>query len=232
MTLIITHRKNVIFFIFSLIITGCFFAESSFAESASSALSNVDSAKSNVDSANSLLNTTKETTKNISEFSSKNTDTNDDPNGKAITPTPQNETIKEKPGSIIDRIFGRITSIQTYVQRDSNENSAILTEIVIVYKDELISQISSKTTKEWFTINSESIKNLRASKDIQIYKFELTPDSTSKNYLIDLNSGAITAFLFNRLKNNSNSLPIKINPYKNLKLSFFSLGFNYSQVSE
>jgi hypothetical protein len=194
--------------------------------------SGLDSVKSNVDTLNSTTSTAKETSKNISELSSKNADSNDDPKGKAAPATPPKGIPSQKPGGIFDRIFGRICSVQVNIQKEANNNSAILSELVIIYKAELFSQISSMTIKDWFTLNTQAIKTLRSSKDVQIYRFELTPDSAYTSYLIDLNSGAVGAFLFNRLTNNLNSFPIQLNPYKNLKVSFFSLGFNYSQESE
>ena len=194
--------------------------------------SGLDGVKSNIDTLNTTTSTAKETSKNISELSSKNTDPNDDPKGKAAPPPPSKGASPQKPGGFFDRIFGRVCSVQVNTQKEANNNSAILSELVIVYKTELFSQISSMTVKDWFTLNTQAIKTLRDSKDVQIYRFELTPDSAYTSYLIDLNSGAIGAFLFNRLTNNLNSFPIQLNPYKNLKLSFFSLGFNYSQESE
>lgn len=195
--------------------------------------SGLDSAKSNIDTVNSAASTAKETSKNITDLSSsKNTDSNDDPKGKAPPTVAPKEALFQKPGGLFDRIFGRVCSVQIYTQKEANNNSAVLSELAIVYKPELYSQIASITVKDWFTLNTQAIKTLRASKDVQIYRFELTPDSAYTKYLIDLNSGAIGAFLFNRLTNNLNSLPIQLNPYKNLKVSFFSLGFNYSQESE
>lgn len=194
--------------------------------------SGLDSMKLNVDTLNSTTSTAKDTSKNISEFTLKNTDSNDDPKGKASLPSPPNNSPPQKPGGIFDRIFGRICSVQINTQKEANNNSAILSELVIVYKAELFTQVSSMTIKDWFTLNTQAIKTLRMSKDIQIYRFELTPDSAYTAYLINLNSGAIGAFLFNRLTNNLNSYPVQLDPYKNLKISFFSLGFNYSQESE
>ncbi len=197
--------------------------------------SGLDPVKSNIDNVNSAASTAKETSKNITDLSSKNTDSNDDPKGKApptAAPKETNEALSQKPGGIFDRVFGRVCFVQINTQKEANNNSAVLSELVIVYKPELFSQIASMTVKDWFTLNAQAIKTLRASRDIQIYRFELTPDSAYTKYLIDLNSGAKGAFLFNRLTNNLNSLPIQLNPYKNLRVSFFSLGFNYSQESE
>lgn len=121
--------------------------------------------------------------------------------------------------------------MQINTQREANNNSSILSEIVIIYKPELYSQISSITVKDWFT-NTQAIIALKKSNDLQVYRFETTPDSLQSSYLIDVNSSAVGAFLFNRLSNNLNTYPVQINPYKDLKVSFFNLGFNYIQDSE
>lgn len=190
--------------------------------------SGLSSAKSNLDTATSTANTAKETSKSVSDFVS----SGDNPEGKsAPNVRPPNSNPPPKPGGLFDRIFGRVCSVQFKTQREANNNSSILSEIVIVYKAELFTQVSSITVKDWFT-NSQSIRELKKSNDMQIYRFETTPDSLSSSYLIDVNSSAVGAFLFNRLSNNTNSFPVSINPYKDLKVNFFSLGFNYIQESE
>jgi hypothetical protein len=191
--------------------------------------SGIDSIKGNVDTATSSANTAKETGNTVKEFIPKDSD---NPNGKSSPNSPPpNSNPPNKPGGIFDRIFGRICSVQINTQREANNNSSILTEIVIIYKPELFSQISSITVKDWFT-NTQTIKTLKKSNDMQIYRFEITPDSLQSSYLIDVNSSAVGAFLFNRLTNNLNTYPVQINPYKDLKVSFFNLGFNYLQDSE
>ncbi|APJ03202.1 hypothetical protein [Silvanigrella aquatica] len=196
------------------------------------AASSLDSAKSSLDSANSAASTAKETSKNISEFSAKAKSFDDDSGGKQPPAVPPKNLVAQKPGSFLERFFGKICSVQINIEKNANSNSAILSELVIIYKPELYSQISLIPIKDWFTFNADAIKTLRTSKDVQIYRFELTPDSNYSKYLIDINSNASGAFLFNRLSNNANAYPIQLNPYKNLKLNFFSLGFDYFQEME
>ena len=193
---------------------------------------NYEALKSTVESANSTTTTIKETSKNISDFPSSSATPTDDPKGKALPMPPPKETAFPKPGGIFDRIFGRVTSVQVNIDKEANNNSAILSELVIIYKPEFFKQISSLTVKEWFTLNNQSAKVLRSLKEVQVYRFELTPDFPYAEYLIDLNSGAIGAFLFNRLTTNLDAYPVQVEPYKNLRIKFFSSGFNYSQKLE
>ncbi|WGL59212.1 hypothetical protein QEJ31_11835 [Pigmentibacter sp. JX0631] len=190
---------------------------------------NAENAQSGAESATSTANSAKDTSKSINDFFS----SEDDPKGKELNPK-QNSTglqSREKPGNLFDRLFGRVTGVQIYTQKNANNNSSILSEIVIVYKPELYQQILDTKVKDWFTL-SQANKNLRISNDLQIYRFETTPDLTYSEYLLDVNSSAVGAFLFTRTQNNLNSLPIKLNPYKNTRIKYFTFGFNFNQYPE
>jgi hypothetical protein len=134
-----------------------------------------------------------------------------------------------KPGNMFDRLFGRVCSVQFLVQQNANHNSAIISEIAVVYNQKTLEKFSSLTNQDWFSADSVIAKQLKNSSDVQILHFELTPDYENNSYLIDINSGAAGAFLFNRLYNNLNLPPITINPYKNLIISFYESGINYKQ---
>lgn len=134
-----------------------------------------------------------------------------------------------KPGNMFDRLFGRVCSVQFLIQQNANHNSAIISEIAVVYNPKILQNFSTLTIQEWFSADSVIAKQLKNSSDVQILHFELTPDYENNSYLIDINSGAAGAFLFNRLYNNLNLPPIRLNPYKNLIISFYESGINYKQ---
>lgn len=190
---------------------------------------NVESVQGGVDTATSTANTTKEASKSVNEFFS----SEDDPKGKEIAPK-QSQVIAqpvEKPGSLLDRLFGRVTGVQIYTQKEANNNSSILTEIVVVYKAELFQQVANIRVKDWFTMTPAN-KLMRSSNDIQVHRFETTPDLPYSEYLLDIDSGAMGAFLFSRTQNSLNNLPVRLNPYKNTKIKYFTFGFNFSQYPE
>lgn len=214
-------------------LVGLSFSNTALAQDSPSGLENLktnaENAQTGVDSATSTANSAKDTSKSINEFFS----SDDDPKGKELNPKQNSSMLqtREKPGNIFDRIFGRVTGVQIYTQKDANNNTSILSEIVIVYKQELYQQIQETRVKDWFTL-SQANKNLRVSNDLQIYRFETTPDLTYSEYLLDINSSALGAFLFTRTQNNLNSLPIKLNPYKNTRIKYFTFGFNFNQYPE
>ncbi len=228
-------KKKIAISLSSTVLVLCCLLNSNiaFAEDAPSGIealkSNAETAQGGVDTATSTANTTKEASKSVNEFFSPE----DDPKGKEIAPKqgPSLAQPIEKPGSLFDRLFGRITGVQIYTQKEANNNSSILSEIVIIYKPELFQQIANMRVKDWFTMNAAN-KLLRSSNDLQVYRFETTPDLSYSEYLLDINSGAMGAFLFSRTQNSLNNLPVKLNPYKNTKLKYFTFGFNFSQYPE
>jgi hypothetical protein len=139
-------------------------------------------------------------------------------------------TVKSQ--SFFDKILGRICSVQISLQKDANENSAILAELVFIYEKNLSMQIATMRNQDWFKTNSPILKNLRASPNLYIYRFELTPDNQYLAYFVRVNPKAQSAFLFIRSNDNLESHPLSLNPYKNLKLNFYSVGFTYSQSPE
>ncbi|WP_186645857.1 hypothetical protein [Fluviispira vulneris] len=144
---------------------------------------------------------------------------------------PQESKLPAKPGSALDRFFGRTIGVQIQIQKDSNENSAILTELVIIYKPELYTKLASLNMRQWFS-NSPEINILRDSPDIAIARLELTPETLFSQYFIKVKSSAVGGLLFTRLQNNLDTYPPYINPYKNLNLNFFYNGFDFKQNLE
>ncbi|BBH52472.1 hypothetical protein [Fluviispira sanaruensis] len=144
---------------------------------------------------------------------------------------PQESKIPPKPGSLLDRFFGRTIGVQIQIQKDSNENTAILTELIIIYKPELYAKIASLSMRQWFS-NSPEIKNLRESPDIAIARLELTPETLYSQYFMKVKSSAVGGLLFTRLQNNLDTYPPYINPYENLNLNFFYNGFDFKQNLE
>lgn len=222
---IILSRIKFIFIIYCTSISAISFADNNL----DTIKNNVENTKQGIDSTNSTIQSSKETTKSVKDFLT----TEDDPKGKEFT-LKQPQTIPQpidKPGSIFDRLFGRIIGVQIYSQRDANNNSSILSEIVVIYKPEQYQKIANFRVKDWFTMTADQ-RTFKNSTDIQVYRFETTPDLPYSEYLLDINSGALAAFLFIRTENSLNTLPIKLNPYKNINIKYFTFGFNTSQYPE
>ena len=127
--------------------------------------------------------------KSVNEFFS----SEDDPKGKEIA---LNKAIIAhnllKPGSL-DRLWQ--SHAQIYTQKEANNNSSILTEIVVVYKAELFQQVANIRVKDWF-IMTPANKLMRSSNDIQVPSIlPITPRFTFiQNTSSILISGAMGAF--------------------------------------
>ncbi|KAB8031917.1 hypothetical protein [Fluviispira multicolorata] len=186
--------------------------------------------ESNIDKINSSAENAKNLKDNAEKFTELGSDLkNSIP--KTEMSVPHDTKLPPPPGSFLDRFFGRTISIQVQIQKDSNENSAILTELVFIQDPDLYKKAAGFSMRDWFS-NSPDVLNIKKSNEVFISRFEFTPEFNQTQYFLTIKRNTLGALLFTRLLNNLDTYPPYINPYKNLKLSFFYNGFDFKQNQE
>ncbi|WP_186645803.1 hypothetical protein [Fluviispira vulneris] len=119
-----------------------------------------------------------------------------------------------------DNIWGKSFIINAMVKRESNNNFAFETDIVVVKKDEFHEKILKYTNQEWFDDSYQELVNLKKTKDLKIFKVYTVPQYIRKSIAVNLPPGCKQIYLFNRYNALLKSYPLKIDTESNVTIIF------------
>ena len=128
--------------------------------------------------------------------------------------------------------FGKVISVGYSVTSYANNNESILLELAINYDEKSSQILGGIPTEDWFNLESTGVQKLKGAETLKIYRWQIVPDAVKELTLIKIKSKAVDAYLFARYRDNAGDPPKRIDPYKNVAISFGQDNFSFKQFEQ